>query len=462
MRWRAGVRGRSASARLALVLAAAGTAVGLLGIGAAPASAFQLGLTDPAYSGGNATIFDRTVNARAGLVLLGAPWASIAPTDPPAGFDGSNPNSPGYSWSSLDASVAAAQSRGLRVALLVTQAPAWAEGPNRPAGVTAGSWKPDPSALGKFGQAIAKRYPSVRYFQLWAEPNLSLYLTPQWKHRRPVSPVLYRKMLNAFYAGIKSVSGADKVLTGGTGPYGDRPGGLRVPPATFWQTLLCFNGAALHPVHCSDPAHFDIAAHNPIDIGPPTQHAASAKDISTPDLGRLTRILRKAQRTGRSKPHGRKPLWATEFWWDSNPPDPAGIPELRQARWLEQAIYLFWKQGAAEATWFQVDDPAPVPSYAATTQSGLFFQDGSPKLAYSAYRFPFVADRLGGRTVRVWGMAPSSGGVSVQRKSGGGWRTLKRLHAGGDRVFVGKISLRGGATLRASAGGETSLSWQLR
>ena len=113
-------------------------------------------------------------------------------------------------------------------------------------------------------------------------------------------------------------------------------------------------------------------------------------------------------------------------------------------------------------TWFQVDDPPPVPSFAATTQSGLFFQDGSPKLAFSAYRFPFVGDRIGRRTVRVWGLAPSSGGVSVQRQSGGGWRTLKRLHARGDRVFAGKISLRGGATLRAAAGGETSLSWQQR
>ena len=115
MRWRAGVRGRSASARLVLALAAAGTAVGLLGAGAAPAGAFQLGLTDPAYSGGNAPLFDRTVNARAGLVLLGAPWASIAPANPPAGFDGSNPNSPGYSWGSLDASVAAAQNHALAI-----------------------------------------------------------------------------------------------------------------------------------------------------------------------------------------------------------------------------------------------------------------------------------------------------------------------------------------------------------
>jgi len=65
-------------------------------------------------------------------------------------------------------------------------------------------------------------------------------------------------MLNAFYAGIKSVSKSDKVLTGGTAPYGDLPGGARVPPATFWQTLLCLRGHALRKAACPDPAHFDI------------------------------------------------------------------------------------------------------------------------------------------------------------------------------------------------------------
>ena len=84
--------------------------------------------------------------------------------------------------------------------LLVTGAPAWAEGKNRPGfdKAHAGTWKPNAKRLGDFGTAIAKRYsgnfdpdgalgqpalPRVREFQLWAEPNLATYLTPQYKRR---------------------------------------------------------------------------------------------------------------------------------------------------------------------------------------------------------------------------------------------------------------------------------------
>ena len=110
----------------------------------------------------------------------------------------------------------------------------------------------------------------------------------------------------------------------------------------------------------------------------------------------------------------RKPLWATEFWWDSNPPDPDGVPQQTQARWLEQALYLFWKQGVKRAVWFQIRDAPPVPDYASTYQTGLFLLDGTPKPAYQAYRFPFVGDRLDRRRIRVWGMAPGPGKVRVQ------------------------------------------------
>jgi hypothetical protein len=179
-------------------------------------------------------------------------------------------------------------------------------------------------------------------------------------------------------------------------------------PALFWRTLLCLNGQRLRPAPCSDPAHFDIAAHNPIDASGPNVGAQNIDDISTPDLGRLKRILSRARRTGRSQPAGRKPLWATEFWWDSNPPDPNGVSVQTQAHWLEQALYLFWKQGVKRAVWFQIRDQPPVPDYASTYQTGLFQLDGTPKLAYQAFRFPFVADRL---RRRLWGEQKTGNGA---------------------------------------------------
>src|SRR5436189_5815347 len=114
-------------------------------------------------------------------------------------------------------------------------------------------------------------------------------------------------------------------------------------PMIFWSALLCLRGCHLKPTRSKHPATFDIAAHHPINVGKPTRHARSHLDISTPDIGRLKRILRKAQHTHRSRPKGRKPIWATEIWWDSKPPDPHGVPEHKHARWVEQAFYVPWK-----------------------------------------------------------------------------------------------------------------------
>jgi hypothetical protein len=307
-----------------------------------------------------------------------------------------------------------------------------------------GTWLPDPGAYGQFARAIAARYPGVRYWYVWGEPNVSLNLNPQFRGRRLVSASHYRKMLNAFHSGVKSVSGANQVIGGTTSPYQVRvPGLTAVAPVRFWRALL------------SNRARFDIAGHNPLNVGSPERRAANPQDIATPDIWKLRRELSRAGRGG-------TPIWATELWWDSRPPDPLGVPKRRHARWLQQALYVLWKQRVRAVVWFYLADTPPTPSFGSTLQSGLFFRGGGEKLAYRAYRFPFVAERLGRWKVRIWGKAPVAGGVAVQRKGGGGWRTLKNVRAGGDRVFVATLRLRGGAALRARASGETSLSWRLR
>jgi hypothetical protein len=72
----------------------------------------------------------------------------------------------------------------------IVDAPGWAE----PSGVAHGT-TPNPSAFGDFARAAASRYggsfaglPRVRYWQAWNEPNLNLYLKPQWVDRIPFSP----------------------------------------------------------------------------------------------------------------------------------------------------------------------------------------------------------------------------------------------------------------------------------
>jgi hypothetical protein len=183
--------------------------------------------------------------------------------------------------------------------------------------------------------------------------------------------------------------------------------------------------------------------------------------VTTPDLGLLTRVMRKAEATHRVLPSGQKPLWVTEFWYDSSPPDPHGVPLYRQARWYEQDLYMFWRQGASAAITLQIRDAPPGKGYAYTNQSGAYFLDGAAKPSRTAFRFPFVAQRTGRARVLAWGIAPRAGRVQIQARRGGRWLTLMSTQAGGrSRPFEVSLALQGHAQLRARLGSETSLIWK--
>ncbi|MGB6426091.1 MAG: hypothetical protein WBF18_12505, partial [Solirubrobacterales bacterium] len=225
--------------------------------------------------------------------------------------------------------------------------------------------------------------------------------------------------------------------------------------------VLCLKGQKLKKRLCKEPAKFDVLAHHPINVGGPGRKALNPDDISTPDIGELRRILVKAQRTGRALPRKpKKPIWATEIWWDSKPPDPQGVPQKRHARWMAQSFYLLWKQRVERVVWFLIRDQAANGNFAASVQSGLYTNDGQPKLARQAFAFPFVADAGKGAT-KLWGVAPARGKVKVERKRAGGWKRIKTLKAkGGSRVFTGRARVKRGSKLRAVQGGALSVPYK--
>jgi hypothetical protein len=146
--------------------------------------------------------------------------------------------------------------------------------------------------------------------------------------------------------------------------------------------------------------------------------------------------------------------------WDSAPADPEGVPEARHARWLEHSLYVLWRSGVDTVIWLLARDQAPVPSFADTYQSGVFLRDGEPKLAAQTFAFPFVALPVGSGRARLWGKAPASGIVTIQRQSGGRWRTLARVAPRGTtRLFERTLQVRTGARLRARSRSLYSLPW---
>jgi hypothetical protein len=479
-------------------IVAAATVLASLGLlaAAAPAGAargLQTGFLDALYQSGDAatrqTWLDRSVQAGASLARVDIKWSSIAKARP---ANPTNPADPAYSFSLLDATVRDATARGLTLLLNVHSAPTWAEGPNRPTGAAPGTWRPGPAEFGQVATAIATRYggsfpdpmgggkllPRVSFFQAWNEPNLSDYLTPQYEGRKSIGPLIYRGLLNAFYDAVKAVHSDNVVVTAGTAPYGDPPGGPRTRPVAFWRSVFCLKrkgkakgkgkrkgrGGKLARARCpkGGRAKLDVLAHHPINTtGKPTNRAANPDDASSPDMGRIRRVLRAAERLRTIRPGGRRPLWATEMWWETNPPDTVlGVSPSRQARFVEQALFLIWKGGGSVALNLQVRDAPFNPSDPfLVNQSGIFDSNGAPKPSFTAFRFPLVAERLRRGAVRVWGKSPLAGALSIQRARGANYRTLRTLTVGAGQVFVARLRLRRNARLRAQIGGESSLVW---
>src|SRR5439155_3455015 len=140
----------------------------------------------------------------------------------------------------------------------------------------------------------------------WNEPNLSLYLTPQWRHGRAKSPKIFRRLLNGFYAGVKAAVPGDQVVTGGTAPFGDSPGGQRMHPLTFLRKLFCLN-QRLKPTKCHSKPHLNVLAHHPITTsGGPHKSAINPNDVTVADFHKVRPVLYAAVRTHHIRPGGHR------------------------------------------------------------------------------------------------------------------------------------------------------------
>jgi hypothetical protein len=451
---------------------------------AADAATFTRGFVDdvwfdtPAGAAVTNQWLARTTATGAKLVQIEVDWTGIEPNAPQAGANLTSPSAAQFSFSELDQRVEEITSSGLVPVFLVTDAPRWAQANGGTATeYSQGGYKPNAKAFGNLGQALAKRYsgsfadplrpgtklPRVRYMQAWAEANTDFHLAPQWTRvgGRAVNtgPIIYRQMLNAFYAGVKAGDPKALVLTSGFEGYGDAPftGLQRTHPVTFMDNLLCLSPSLKRTNCAGGPARFDVLAADPYDSFSPATHAVSPLDASAPDLGRLRKVVQAGLAAGTVLPHKAKPLWVTEFGYDSKPPNPSAVSTATQAKWLQEGFYTFWHEGASVAMWYLVRDQ--VPPYDVNYFSGVYFRNGRKKPAFTAYRFPFVVMNTSNGAAQVWGIAPVGGTVKVQFKTGAGWKTIRRLSAGANAVFDFTSSHLAAGHYRATVAGQSSLVW---
>jgi hypothetical protein len=469
---------RASTWRLAATIACA-----VATLAATPAEGRPLvtGIADPqANALGDQTTFDRIGEAGAGFVRLTILWHEVAPKSEPLIWIPTSPADLNYDWSSADREVEMATRAGLEPLFQVYGAPSWAQ---RCATVTdfGAPCDPDPAALADFAEAAARRYsgsflglPRVRYWEPQNEPNLQVFFNPQFRNGRPVSPSLYRTLLNRFSDAVKSVDSSNLVVTAGFGPL-ERPGSIG--PLDFVRRMLCMRGRRNpRPAGngCEGGVRFDVLATNPFTTGAPTREGPKPDDVSLGDLPEMRRLLRAAERAGRIDTElPRVPFWVTELSWDSKPPDPGGLREGLHARWAAEAIYRSWLAGVEMFMWYELRDNAREGSpHDQTVQSGLYLRGETvaadrPKLALQAFRFPFVAFRRQGG-IYVWGRTATStsGRVVLEGRTAAGWRQIGTARARGDGIFAkllgGGFGKRRQGLVRARHRGVTARPFSLK
>jgi hypothetical protein len=310
------------------------------------------------------------------VVRFSVRWNRVARKRPASPRD---PDDSAYDWAEVDAVLNGLRRHGIDPVVTLVGTPAWANGGQ------ASNWAPSSSAaFGAFAFAAGTRYPWIRQWTIWNEPNSSVFL-------RPTAATVYvSKLLNPGYAALHAAIPGVEVAGGVTAP---RAGVSGVSPVPWIRSM-----AAAH-------AKLDAYAHHPYPGRPQSEtpwgpKCVNCQTITMADLERLEREITKA--------FGKKPIWLTEYGYQTNPPDAfLGVTPQQQATYYANAALRVYRAPAVEMLiYFMVrDDHAP-----AGWQSGFFNTDGQVKPSYAAFQLPVLQVSRRRGLVGIWGQVrPRSG-----------------------------------------------------
>jgi hypothetical protein len=394
-------------------------------------------------------------------------WRSIAPepnsSTRPSNFDPASPSTyPGTGWGPIDDLVRGAKARDLRV-LMTPSAPVpnWAS-----ASGESSLLDPDPEQFEKFVTALGKRYdgtydpafgglgfdplPRVSFFSIYNEPNLELFLRPQYRGRQSISGKLYRELFLAAQRGLAaSGHGDDPLLIGETSP---GPGRGGTAPIDFMRGVFCLNRDFKKRGGCEPIDATGWAAHPYDPFDPPFRTSRGLINVNS--IGKLARALKRAAKAGATT--HKLPLYVTEFGVESVPDRKFGVSQRRQAEYIGIAEYLLYKMPIVKAfsQYLMQDDGGGL---AFSFQTGLRLNNGRAKLAYDAFPNTLVAQRRSkrSRTVRIWGhIRPGQGSrpVVVQfRDPGKPAKGLKSLQTDAGGYFSFRTPFRDGRMYRVTS-----------
>jgi len=375
----------------------------------------------------------------ASIIRVDMRWDQVAPTRPKRPKDQFDP---AYKWDAFDAVVDAAAQRGVKVLFTVWGTPGWAADPAVKKSTTFPDWARRPLRPGPFGDfayAAASRYTprGVRSWEAWNEPNIPIFLRPQFKKSGrtwiPVSPATYTGLAKAFYAGIKQVDANAQIAGLVTAPAGDqcpsscpKSANARMTPSAF---LTAVSKPGLRPP-------MTVVSHHPYPITTP-------RDVSFPgasyiDLYNINRFQNEIDTTYL---RGKK-IWLTEFGFSTQKVAQysLNVTEAEQAQYLQDAYRrVRANRRIGMFVWYFLQDNS-------AWGSGLLRQNGDAKPAASV--FPLPMGPLSTKVVSTTGTTTlvgqvrdlrSPGEVTIQRQSGDNWLAVATVQTGKDGSFAAKL-----------------------
>jgi hypothetical protein len=284
------------------------------------------------------------------------------------------------------------------------------------------SWKNMPNDAKAYAKSFAQqfgpggKYPFVEWVEIGNEPGL-------------YDDAAYRTLFEAMARGIREGNPRMKILPCNTEMKSDR----------YWKGVECLKGF--------DDLYDALQIHRyAIAEGWPVWRRSYPEDAKVPYLGAIKDLI--DWRDAHAKD---KPVWVTEFGWDSSTktPDPKGewakwigSTDEEQARWTVRSFFLFAKMGVGKAFVYFFNDNDEAKLHAA---SGLT-RNFQPKPAWHAVAWMLrsLADYRFSRALResmddgyLYEFTPEKAGQPVILAA---WHPTKegielKAHAGGRKLL---------------------------
>lgn len=309
-------------------------------------------------------------------------WSHIAPERPRRPAD---PGDRAYDFDRLDEIVRGLAEHDIVPILAVYTTPTWAAARGGPPPRTRNTdaHAPDPSQFAAFMRALVRRYdgtyrprgataplPEVRHWELWNEPNLGAFLSPQFHNGRPTGLRHYATMVRRAYPVIKRTNRDAVVIAGVAGPRSSTTAtGTGALP---WARALARSSA-----------RFDAYSQHVYPSQPPRANTR-ANRLAFPTWRTLPRLFAELDAVPRRQG---MPVYITEAGYTTAPTPFRAVQFTRaqQAAYLRQIANLpVVRSGRIPAViWFNLQDNPNWPSGLVYNPGG---HEGAKKPSWPAFR----------------------------------------------------------------------------